>query len=175
MKSLNRYYSDYIEKSARIDKLKDALFAAPPEIEADRAVLLTESYQKTEGEPIIMRRAKAFKNICEFLPITIRDNELIVGSNTKMPRSCQVFPEFSFEWLEAEFDTVATRKADPFYIADETKKTLHEVYKYWKGKTTSELATSYLAPEASLAMAHNMFTPGNYFYNGRRSCDRRVR
>lgn len=166
VKSLNRYYSDYIEKSARIDKLKDALFAAPPEIEADRAVLLTESYQKTEGEPIIMRRAKAFKNICEFLPITIRDNELIVGSNTKMPRSCQVFPEFSFEWLEAEFDTVATRKADPFYIADETKKTLHEVYKYWKGKTTSELATSYLAPEASLAMAHNMFTPGNYFYNG---------
>ena len=166
MKSLNRYYSDYIEKSARIDKLKDALFATPPEIEADRAVLLTESYQKTEGEPIIMRRAKAFKNICEFLPITIRDNELIVGSNTKMPRSCQVFPEFSFEWLEAEFDTVATRKADPFYIADETKKTLHEVYKYWKGKTTSELATSYLAPEASLAMAHNMFTPGNYFYNG---------
>lgn len=163
---MNRYYSDYIEKSARIDKLKDALFAAPPEIEADRAVLLTESYQKTEGEPIIMRRAKAFKNICEFLPITIRDNELIVGSNTKKPRSCQVFPEFSFEWLEAEFDTVATRKADPFYIADETKKTLHEVYKYWKGKTTSELATSYLAPEASLAMAHNMFTPGNYFYNG---------
>ena len=163
---MNRYYSDYIEKTARIDKLKDALFVTPPEIEADRAVLLTESYQKTEGEPIIMRRAKAFKNICEFLPITIRDNELIVGSNAKMPRSCQVFPEFSFEWLEAEFDTVATRKADPFYISEETKKTLHEVYKYWKGKTTSELATSYLAPEASLAMAHNMFTPGNYFYNG---------
>ncbi len=121
---------------------------------------------KTEGEPIITRRAKAFKNICEFLPITIRENELVVGSNTKMPRSCQVFPEFSFEWLESEFDTVASRSADPFYIADETKKTLHEVYKYWKGKTTSELATSYLAPETKLAMAHNMFTPGNYFYNG---------
>ena len=163
---MNCYYSDYIEKTARIDQLKEALFVTPPEIEADRAVLLTESYQKTEGEPIIMRRAKAFKNICEFLPITIRDNELIVGSNTKMPRSCQVFPEFSFEWLENEFDTVATRKADPFYISEETKRTLHEVYKYWKGKTTSELATSYLAPEASLAMAHNMFTPGNYFYNG---------
>lgn len=163
---MNCYYSDYIEKTARIDQLKEALFVTPPEIEADRAVLLTESYQKTEGEPIIMRRAKAFKNICEFLPITIRDNELIVGSNAKMPRSCQVFPEFSFEWLETEFDTVATRKADPFYISEETKRTLQEVYKYWKGKTTSELATSYLAPEASLAMAHNMFTPGNYFYNG---------
>ena len=163
---MKRFYSDYIEKSARIDKLKDALFAASPEIEADRAVLLTESYMKTEGEPMITRRAKAFKNICEFLPITIRENELVVGSNAKMPRSCQVFPEFSFDWLESEFDTVATRKADPFYISDETKKTLHEVYKYWKGKTTSELATSYLAPETRVAMAHNIFTPGNYFYNG---------
>ncbi len=163
---MSKFYSDYIEKSARIDKLKEALFANPPQIEADRAVLLTESYMKTEGEPMITRRAKAFKNICEFLPITIRDNELVVGSNAKMPRSCQVFPEFSFDWLEAEFDTVATRKADPFYISEETKKTLHEVYKYWKGKTTSELATSYLAEETKVAMAHNIFTPGNYFYNG---------
>ncbi len=163
---MNRFYSEPIEKTARIDRLKEALFACPPEIEADRAVLLTEAYQKSEGEPVILRRAKAFKNICEFLPITIREDELIVGSNSKKPRGCQVFPEFSFEWLEAEFDTVATRKADPFYISEETKKTLHEVYKYWRGKTTSELASSYFAPETKVAMEHNIFTPGNYYYNG---------
>ena len=163
---MKTYYSEPIEKSARIDRLKDALFAEPPQIEADRAVLLTESYQQTESEPMITRRAKAFKHICEFLPITIRDDELVVGSNAKKPRSCQVFPEFSFEWLEAEFDTVATRSADPFYISEETKKTLHEVYKYWKGKTTSELANAYMAPETKTAMAHNIFTPGNYYYNG---------
>ena len=51
-------------------------------------------------------------------------------------------------------------------ISDETKKTLHEVYKYWKGKTTSELATSYMSEEAKTAIDHGMFTPGNYFYNG---------
>ena len=34
-----------------------------PEIEPARAVLLTESYKETEGEPIIMRRAKAFAHI----------------------------------------------------------------------------------------------------------------
>ena len=33
-------------------------------------------------------------------------------------------------------------------------------------KTTSELATSYMAPEAIKAIEHNIFTPGNYFYNG---------
>ena len=52
---------------------------------------------------------------------------------------------------------VATRTADPFYIAEETKAELREVHKYWKGKTTSELATSYMAPEAILAIDHNIF------------------
>ncbi len=160
------FYAEKIEKSPRIPKLVEALFEKMPQIEADRAVLLTESYKATEGEPIITRRAKAFKHILENIPITIRDNELIVGSATKAPRSCQVFPEYSFEWLEAEFDTVEKRSADPFYISDETKKTLSEVYKYWKGKTTSELAQSYMCPEARTAIEHNIFTPGNYFYNG---------
>ncbi len=161
-----KFYSQAIEKSPRIDKLKADLYKEMPQIEADRAVLLTESYKKTEGEPIIIRRAKALENILDNIPITIRDGELIVGSNTKKPRSCQVFPEYSFEWLENEFETVATRSADPFYISDEVKATLHEVYKYWKGKTTSELATSYMNDDALLAIEHNFFTPGNYFYNG---------
>ena len=155
-----------IAKTERIEMLKDALFASMPQIESARAVLLTESYKQTEGLPIIKRRSAAFKHICEKLPIVIRYNELVVGSNTVASRSCQTFPEYSFEWLEDEFDTVATRSADPFYISDETKKELHEAYKYWKGKTTSELATSYMAPETLTAMEHNLFTPGNYFYNG---------
>lgn len=155
-----------IERSGRIGRLIDHLFAKMPEIEADRAVLLTDSYMQTEGQPQVVRRAKAFSHILKNIPITIRPEELIVGSATKAPRGCQVFPEFSFAWLEDEFDTIATRKADPFAISDETKKTLSGVYKYWKGKTTSELATSYMAPEAIKAIDHNIFTPGNYFYNG---------
>ena len=89
-----------------------------------------------------------------------------MGSSTLAPRGCQTYPEFSYQWLEDELDTVETRSADPFYIAEETKEELREVHKYWKGKTTSELALSYMAPEAVRAIEHNIFTPGNYFYNG---------
>ena len=163
---MKTFYDGEIAKSPRIQRLIDHLYENMPVIEADRAVILTESYKATEDEPIILRRAKAFYAICEKLPMVIRPDELIVGSNTIAPRGCQVFPEYSFEWMEAEFDTVATRTADPFYISEETKKTLHEVYKYWKGKTTSDLATSYMTDETLLAMKHNIFTPGNYFYNG---------
>ena len=163
---MEKFQTSDIPKSPRIQKLVDALYEHMPVIESARAKLITESYKETEGEPIITRRAKAFAHILHNTPIIIRDNELIVGSSTIAPRGCQTFPEFSYEWLEAELDTVATRTADPFEIAEETKAELKEADKYWKGKTTSELATSYMAPEAIKAIEHNIFTPGNYFYNG---------
>ena len=163
---MSRYQSTRIPKTERITKLVEHLYAKMPEIESARAILLTESFRQTENEPVILRRAKAFAHILKHIPIIIREGELIVGSSTIAPRGCQTFPEFSYEWMEAEFDTVATREADPFYISDQTKKELKEANRYWKGKTTSELATAYMAPEALKAMEHNMFTPGNYFYNG---------
>ena len=156
-----------IEKSARIPKLIDALYEKMPEIESARGLLVTESYKQTEDLPIILRRSAAFAHILRHIPIVIRDNELIVGSATVAPRGCQVFPEYSYEWLEAEFDTVATRAADPFYISEKTKADLRGAYPYWKGKTNSDLAKANMAPEAYEAfVTHGMFTPGNYFYNG---------
>lgn len=163
---LYNYDSTEIPKSDRIPKLVENLYAKMPEIESARAILITESYRQTENEPMMIRRAKAFAHILENIPIVIRDLELIVGSTTIAPRGCQTYPEFSYEWLEAEFDTVETRSADPFYISEKTKQELKEANAYWKGKTTSELATSYMEPETLLAMEHNIFTPGNYFYNG---------
>ena len=161
-----KYTTEEAKKSDRIPKLVEDLYAKMPEIESARAVLLTESYRQTENEPMVIRRAKAFRHILENIPIIIRDRELIVGSTTIAPRGCQTYPEFSYEWLEAEFDTVETRIADPFYISEQTKRELKEANAYWKGKTTSDLATSYMEPETLTAMEHNIFTPGNYFYNG---------
>lgn len=163
---MNTYDATPVEKTERIGRLVAHLYAKMPEIEAARAELITESYRQTEGQPIMMRRALAFAHILENIPIIIRPEELIVGSSTIAPRGCQTYPEFSYEWLEAEFETVEHRAADPFYISDDTKKRLRAANSYWKGKTTSELASGYMAPETLRAMEHNFFTPGNYFYNG---------
>ncbi|MCQ2536652.1 MAG: pyruvate formate lyase family protein, partial [Lachnospiraceae bacterium] len=161
-----KYNSFREPKTDRIDRLVHDLFAKMPEIESARAILVTESYKETEGEPMVLRRAKAFSHILEKIPIIIRKDELIVGSSTLAPRGCQTYPEFSYEWLEAEFDTVATREADPFFISEKAKAEIREADKYWKGRTTSELATAYMADEALKAIQHNIFTTGNYFYNG---------
>ena len=156
-----------IEKSSRIQKLVDNLYEKMPEIESARGKLVTESYKATEGLPIIKRRSAAFAHILRNIPIVIRDNELVVGSATVAPRGCQVFPEYSYEWLLSELDTVSTRSADPFYISEKTKAELREIYPWWNGKTTSDLAKANMAPEAYEAFVeHSVFTPGNYFYNG---------
>ena len=161
-----KYYTEEIPKTERIPGLVAHLYAKMPEIESARARLITESYKATEDKPIVMRRALAFAHILDNIPIIIREDELVVGSSTIAPRGCQTYPEFSYKWLEAEFETVATRKADPFYIAEQTKKELLAADAYWEGKTTSELATALMTEETKKAMEHNIFTPGNYFYNG---------
>ncbi|ONI37566.1 glycyl radical enzyme [Candidatus Epulonipiscium fishelsonii] len=163
---MKKYNTTVEPKSERITRLVDRMFKDMPEVESYRAVLLTESYKQTEDELAVLRRAKAFAHVLENIPVVIREEELIVGSNSTKPRGCQTYPEYSNKWLEAEFDTLATRSADPFYISEESKKALSEAHKYWDGKTVSELALSLMTPETILSIDHNIFTVGNYLYGG---------
>ncbi|HHI01120.1 MAG TPA: hypothetical protein ENL40_06625 [Thermococcus litoralis] len=59
----------------RIEKLVGNL-AKPPRLSVERAKLYTDSMRNTEGEPMILRQAKALKNILENIPIQILDGEL---------------------------------------------------------------------------------------------------
>ncbi len=163
---MKKVYTNEIPKSNRIQKLIDDLYSGTPTIESTRAEIITESFKNTENLSMYLRKSRAFRAIVEKLPVVIRDNELIVGCNSYTRRGCQTFPEFSNKWLEDEFETISTRSADSFYISDETAAKLKEVHKYWQGRTTSELATSYMAPQTLKAIEHNIFTVGNYFYNG---------
>ena len=163
---MKNVYTADIAKTDRIQKLIDDLYSGTPTIESTRAEIITESFKATENLPIHLRKSHAFRALAEKLPVVIRDDELIVGCNCVARRGCPTFPEFSNAWLEDEFETIANRSADPFYISEESAAKLREVHKYWKGRTTSELATSYMAPETLTAIEHNIFTVGNYYYNG---------
>ena len=68
---VDKYNSTRSPKTGRIDRLVKNLFAKMPEIESARAVLITESYKAPEGEPTVMRRAKAFAHILKNIPIII--------------------------------------------------------------------------------------------------------
>lgn len=68
----------------------------------ERARLLTESYKQTEGQPEVIRRAKALAHILENMTIYIKDSELIVGNFASDGASLPIYPEMATEWLENE-------------------------------------------------------------------------
>ena len=152
--------------STRIEGLIDHLMADIPQVESERAILLTSSYKETENEPMIIRRGKALQNILEKMTVVIRPNELIVGNLTTAARGTSIFPEFSNQWLEDEFDRIEARSGDVFKIDDQTKRELIETFTYWRGRTTNELATSLMTCETISAMDAGVFTLGNYYFNG---------
>ena len=152
--------------SGRVTKTLDRFLNTAPAVCAERAVLITESYKETEGQPMPIRRAKALEKILSGMSIFIQDDELIVGNQCSMPRSAPIFPEFSCKWVEDELDRLEKRTADVFLISEDVKAKLREAFTYWDGKTVNEIA-SQLMPAESLE-AHNdvVYTVGNYFYNG---------
>ena len=107
----------------RVHRLQERYLATPPAIDAERAVIITRSYQETEGEPMILRRAKALKKLLNEMTIWIAEDELIVGNQAKVARSAPIFPEFSYDWIleEMEKEPFEKRDADRFLIDEETK------------------------------------------------------
>ncbi|MCE0495503.1 glycyl radical protein [Vibrio salinus] len=150
----------------RVVRLKTMILQAKPYVESERAVLATAGYKENERLPAIMRRAKVIEKIFNELPVTIREGELVVGAVTINPRSTEICPEFSYDWVEKEFDTMEHRMADPFIIEKKTAQELHDAFQYWPGKTTSELAASYMSQATHDSMNNGVFTVGNYFFGG---------
>lgn len=158
---MNNMTRGFGEPTQRVKALREQILNASPCIEVERARLLTESYKETESLPMVLRRAKALEKILSKLPVIIRSGELIVGSLTTEPHSAQVFPEFSNQWLLDEFDRLNLRKGDRFTISEEVKQELMTIFPYWKGKTTSELATSCMMQETKDCIDEDVFTVGN--------------
>jgi formate C-acetyltransferase len=109
----------------RIDM--DAGYRSEVKVCLERARLITESYKETEGEPMVLRRAKALKKILENMTIYIQPKERLVGNMASDPHSLPLYPELAWRWLEKALDNEYQHLLD-----DAGKKELKEIHKYWK-------------------------------------------
>lgn len=147
-----------INGNTRIQTMKDNLFKEKRQISLERALLYTESYQQTEGEATIIRRAKAVAHILEKVKISIREGELLVGNRTVRPRSGIVSPEMDPYWILKEIDTIATRPQDQFEFTDEDKKIYREkLYSYWEGRSMKDFINGQLTDEVKEALKDEVF------------------
>jgi formate C-acetyltransferase len=135
----------------RIKSLKDDSLSVVQEVCVERARYLTETYKQTFSEPVIIRRAKAFKNILEKMTIFIGPGDLIVGNQASKLRAAPIFPEYDIEWIISEIDDLSKRSVDRFEVRPEVKKELLDICQWWKGKTVSDRCFATLSLEVKLA------------------------
>lgn len=123
----------------RIAQRKRDILATRRRVFLDMARIETASYKQNEGEPIVLRRAYAFRSQCQELPVQIYDNELIVGNRSLSPRMGVIMPSAAVRWIDRELDTLETRSQDPFQIApEEIAELRRDIFPYWQGKTLED-------------------------------------
>lgn len=144
-----------VRTTPRIERLKKRFYSDQFVVDAQRALLVTKSYQETEGQPIEIRRARALEEVLRHIDIHILDDELIVGCQTgSSPRGANVFPEMATYWIERELDDFETRPQDKFVITEETKANLRSIFPYWKGKTLHDHMVAQMPADTLGQLTH---------------------
>jgi len=120
----------------RVQQARERVLGCRPSIDLERAQIVTESFIRTEGDPMVMRHAKAFREQCRQKKLFIQDGELIVGSPGSVIRAGNLAPDTKWQLVGEELDTISTRPQDPFQITEEQKKLMREfIIPYWRGKS----------------------------------------
>lgn len=118
-----------------------------PKIDIERARFFTESFKETEGQPLILRWAKALKHIAENITVYIDDDQLLAGRAGCPGRYGVIYPELDGCFLDKITD-LASRIESPFQIsAADSKYIAEELAPYWQGKTFYDSLAGSLPPD----------------------------
>jgi len=123
----------------------------------ERPRLVTEAYKETEGEPYVLRRAKALAKYLDNMTIYIQPWERIVGNFVSSPDAIQHYPELFWRWLDKAIDNEYKTM-----LTDEEREELHEIHKYWRNTAVHGKEKSLL-PEDVLPY-WNFVSHGVYFW-----------
>jgi len=104
----------------------------------ERARYWTESMRETEGQPQVLRRAKALANYLEKKTIFLYPNELLAGHLGKDINSVPFYMEFYTQPVLREC------MASEFALTKEEWEELGELDKFWAGRTSEEQIISQM-------------------------------
>ena len=141
----------------RMQQFREAVLEKKPYIDATRALLVTETYQKYKNQPPVMKRALMLKNILEKMPIYIEDETLIVGNQASSNKDAPIFPEYTMKFVIDELDTFEKRDGDVFYITEKTKEELRSIAPFWENNNLRAKGEALLPKEVNVFMETGFF------------------
>jgi len=117
------------------DENTRGMYRSGVKLNVERNRLLTESYKATEGEPMVLRRAKALSHILRNMSIFIVPNSRIVGHSGSTPNDLYYPIEINWKspWRAMNSDDARN------ILDDEGRAEMEKIIEYWKGKTLSDL------------------------------------
>lgn len=158
----------FLRNDDDIERLREIYLKklSKPKLTAERACIITKAYKETEGEPMVIRRAKALRKILSEMSIYIQPWDLIVGNLGPEPVSIPVYPEGAVDFVLDQLDTFSTREGDKLEVAEYVKKELRESLPWWEGKTLKEYALSITPEDVKEANDAGLFTYENMLTGG---------
>jgi formate C-acetyltransferase len=132
----------------RVGRLLERRLRTPPEVCVERARYYTASMRQTEGEPQVIRQAKALAHVLDNLTVHIEPDELVVGAITSKVLGGGIYPEGIGARVAGEMETIGFREPNPFTVSDAQLRELREdIFPYWRGKTLEDAARQRWSPE----------------------------
>ncbi len=126
-----------------------------PKVDVERGKYFTESMRQTEGQPLVLRWAKAMYNVAEKITVYIDEDQLLAGRAGAQGRYGILYPELDGDFLDLGVKELHKREVSPFTIEDEDAKIIiEEIAPYWKGKTYHEDLAIAL-PDETLKLTYN--------------------
>lgn len=146
---------DFKKGRERVFKILESFQGQRPKVDVERALYFTQSFKETEGQPLILRWAKALKHIAENITVYIDDNQLLVGRAGRQGRYGILYPELDGDFLDVAVKQLPNRVESPFDITQEDADIIiNEIAPYWKGKTFHEDLAKQL-PEDTLKLTYD--------------------
>ena len=153
MKNVERFGS----LTSRMNDFREQVLEEKPYIDAERALLATESYKENKNQPAVIKRALMLKNILEKMSIYIEDETLIVGNQASSNKDAPIFPEYTMEFVMNELDLFEKRDGDVFYITEKTKEDLRSIAPFWENNNLRAKGGALLPEEVSVFMETGFF------------------
>ena len=146
--------------SLRISRLREQSINAIPNLDPERALLLTQFYQNDQfkGASIPLKRALAFKHILENKVLCINPGELIVGEKGSKPKATPTFPEICIHTSQ-DLEILDTREKISYKVSEETKKLYENTLRpFWSGRSIREKIFEFVSEEWIHAYNAGVFT-----------------
>lgn len=141
----------------RMQAFREEVLDEKPYIDAERALLVTETYRAYRNLPRVLLRAVMLKNILDHMTIYIEDKTLLVGNQASKNKNAPIFPEYTMKFVIDELDKFEKRDGDVFYITDETKEQLRSIAPFWENNTLRERGEVLLPDEVQVFMETGFF------------------